>query len=302
MDLWQLQIFCRVVELKSFSNAARKVHLSQPTVSSHIRDLEADFGCRLVDRLARGAVPTRAGELLYEYAQRLLALKAETETAMAQFQGALKGRLKIGGSTIPGVYLLPKIVGRFCREYPEVRVSISVQDTAEIIRGTLDGTLEMGIVGALEGEAGIVQEPLIDDEMCLVVRPDHAWAGREKIDAKMLFDVPFIFRETGSGTLKSILKSLMAAGLEMEDLKIAAELGSTQAVIQGIKSGLGVSILSRIAVADALRAGTLNALDISGIDLRRSFYLTWHKGRTASPLCSAFKAFCREWAGESGND
>jgi DNA-binding transcriptional LysR family regulator len=113
MDLWQLHIFCRVVERKSFSRAAEIVHLSQPTVSSHIQDLEAHFGCRLIDRLARQVVPTQAGRLLYSYARRLLALRDETETAMAQHQGRLTGNLVIGGSTIPGGYLLPGVVGLF---------------------------------------------------------------------------------------------------------------------------------------------------------------------------------------------
>ena len=122
MDLWQLHIFCRVVERKSFSKAAEIVHLSQPTVSSHIQDLEAHFGCRLIDRLSRQVVPTQAGRLLYSYARRLLALRDETETAMAQHQGRLTGNLVIGGSTIPGGYLLPGVVGLFKKRYPQMTV------------------------------------------------------------------------------------------------------------------------------------------------------------------------------------
>ena len=113
MDLWQLHIFCKVVENSSFSKAGDLVHLSQPTVSSHIKDLEDHIGCRLIDRLPKKAVPTKAGQLLYTYARRLLALRNETEEALAAFQGTVKGRLILGGSTIPGAYILPRAVGLF---------------------------------------------------------------------------------------------------------------------------------------------------------------------------------------------
>ena len=118
MDLWQLNIFCRVIEMKSFSKAGEAIHLSQPTVSSHIKDLEAHFGTKLVDRLARQALPTKAGELLYEYAVRLLTLRDETESAMAEFLGKIKGRLSLGGSTIPAGYLLPRWIGEFTAAFP----------------------------------------------------------------------------------------------------------------------------------------------------------------------------------------
>ena len=111
MDLWQLHIFTKVVELKSFSKAGAAIHLSQPTVSSHIKDLEDHFECRLIDRLGKEALPTKAGTLLYGYARKLLSLKGETETALAQFKGKTRGHLVVGGSTIPGGYILPLIIG-----------------------------------------------------------------------------------------------------------------------------------------------------------------------------------------------
>ena len=157
MDLWQLHIFCRVIEHKSFSRAAEAVHLSQPTVSAHIKDLEAHFGCPLIDRLAKEAAPTQAGRLLYGYARRMLGLRDEAESAMSQYQGKTRGRLVIGGSTIPGTYLLPRAVGRFRRRYPEVRLSLVIEDTAGIISGILEGVLELGVVGAESGEKDIRQ-------------------------------------------------------------------------------------------------------------------------------------------------
>lgn len=294
MDLWQLNIFYKVVELKSFSKAGKAVHLSQPTISSHIKDLERHFECRLIDRLGREAIPTKAGELLYQYACRLIALRDETETALANFHGKIKGRLVIGGSTIPGGYILPKIIGGFTKKYPEVHISLIIGDTEKIIRDALSGILELGIVGAKTLEKKVSQEKLIEDEMCLIVPADHKWAGKKSINFKMLSKEPFIVREQGSGTLKSIQLSLSQKGWSTDSLKIIAEMGSTAAVSQAIKSKAGVSILSTIAVAEELQIGSLNAITIEDLDLKRSFYLTRHKCRSQSPLCLEFIKFLKK--------
>ena len=294
MDLWQLNIFCKVVELKGFSKAGNAVHLSQPTVSSHIKDLENHFECKLIDRMGKKAVPTKAGELLYDYARKLIALRNETESAMAEFHGNIKGRLVIGGSTIPGEYILPRHIGAFTIDYPRVSISLEIGDTDKIIQNVLSGFLELGIVGAQTSNKNIYQEKLIEDEMKLIVTSDHKWAEKKSISPELLYKEPFILRETGSGTLKSIRLSFKERGLSVEDLNIIAEMGSTEAVIQGIKSKVGVSILSTIAVAEALNAGTLKALTVNKLNLKRSFYLITHKHRSASPLCKTFITFLRK--------
>lgn len=294
MDLWQLHVFCKVVELKSFSKAGEAIHLSQPTVSSHIRDLEEYFGCRLIDRLAKESAATKAGELLYGYARRLISLRAEAETALAVFHGKMRGRLAIGGSTIPGTYVIPRLVGDFKTRFPDVIISLVIGDTEKIINATLSGELELGIVGAKTENKKISQQPLIDDEMCLIVPSNHTWSRKKKIELDMLLKEPFIIREHGSGTLKSIQQNLSGNGIHIDDFNVVAEMGSTEAVCQAIKSGVGVSIVSRIAVSEALRAGTLKALTIAGFNLRRNFYLTLHKYRSLSPLGNAFVKHIRK--------
>ena len=294
MDLWQLNIFCKVIELKSFSRAGKAVHLSQPTVSSHIKDLEDHLDCRLIDRLSKEAVPTKAGELLYAYAKRMLALRDETETALAEYNGKIRGRLVIGGSTIPGTYLMPQLIGDFKRKYPDVIVSLVIGDTDHIIGSILNGSLELGIVGAKAETQKIIQKKLIEDEMRLIVPADHRWAGEERVSLKRLVSEPFIIRERGSGTLKSLHQSLIDLGHSIEDLKVVAELGSTQAICQAIKTGAGISILSTMAVAEDLQAGKLNALEVDGLDLRRNFYFTRHRYRSPSPLAEAFARFLEE--------
>lgn len=294
MDLWQLKIFCRVVELRSFSKAGKAVHLSQPTVSSHIKDLEDHFGCRLIDRLSKEAVATKAGELLYGYARKILAFGEEIEAAIAEFNGKIKGRLLIGGSTIPGGYLLPKMIAAFYAKYPEVTISLIVEDTEKIIDGVMSGNLELGIVGAESGKKKILQEKLIEDKLCLIVPANHPWSRKKAISVESLLKEQFIVREKGSGTLVSIQQSLARAGYNIENLKIAAELGSTEAVRQGIKNKLGVSILSTLAVSEDLKIGNLIAVDIKDLQLTRSFYLTRHKNRSLSPLSRIFMEFLKK--------
>ena len=291
MDLWQLHIFCKVVDFKSFSRAGRAVHLSQPTVSSHIKDLEDHFDCKLIDRLAKEALPTKAGRLLYRYATRMSALRDETESALAEFKGKVKGSLNLGGSTIPGAFVLPAIIGAFTSRFPEVNVSLAIADTRQIIEAILSGDLELGVVGAVSTNTGILQTHLIEDEMCLVVPTDHRWSEKKRVTTKQLFTEPFIIREHGSGTLKSIQASFSEAGLNLNELKVVARIGSTEAIRQGIKNRMGVSILSAIAVADDVEAGNLKTLAIDGLNLKRAFYLTHHRHRSLSPLCQAFMDF-----------
>ena len=294
MDLWQLKIFCKVVELRSFSKAGESVHLSQPTVSSHIKDLEEHFGTRLVDRLSRKVTPTKAGELLFDYARQLMALRDRTEAAMAEFSGKIKGHLVLGGSTIPGGYVLPRIIGHFSKRYPDVQVALKVGDTSEIINSVLAGHIEAGIVGAKYRDKLLEQKPVMADEMYLIVPGDHAFAGRRQIRIPELLEAPFIVRETGSGTLRSVERQLQKKGFTIADLNIVAEMGSTEAVRQGIKNGVGLSILSAVAVADDIQAGHLEAVRVEGLNLKRSFYLTTHRQRTPSPLCVAFIDFLKE--------
>ena len=292
MNLWQLKIFKAIVEQKSFSKAGQIVHLSQPTVSSHLKELEEHFGCRLIDRMPRQATATRAGELLYTYAVRLLDLYEETETAIHQFHNRVRGRIRIGGSTIPGSYILPKRIGGFTRRHPRVFISLIIKDTQQILEDIRQQRVTLGVVGARSEDKNIIQTRIVDDDMQLILPPDHRPAqSRTPISQEELLSLPFIVRETGSGTLKSIADSLQSIGCSMEDLNIAAEMGSTQAVLEGIKNGAGVSILSTLAVADDLATGRLAGIKIEGVDLKRSFYLSRHRHKSLSPLGKALAGY-----------
>ncbi len=295
MDLWQLKVFTSVVKEKSFSKAGETIFLSQPTVSSHIKDLETHFGCQLIDRLGREAVPTKAGELLHGYALKMLQLKEDTEAAISHFLGHAKGHLIIGGSTIPAGYIIPRIIGPFNRRHPDISLSVLTMDSAKIIEKVLKGEAEVGIVGAKAKSPQIQQEKILRDDMRLIVPAAHPWAGRKKISCTLLPTEPFLAREKGSGTWEAVTNGMKKAGIHPDRLTIVARLGSTAAVVQAILNHAGISILSPIAVADEIHQKRLFAVEIEDMDLTRHFFLTTHGKRTLSPLALLFIQFIKTW-------
>lgn len=294
MDLWQLHIFVSVVEHQSFSKASQVINLSQPTVSSHIKELEDFFECRLLDRLGKTTEPTKAGLILYQHAKELLKLRDQTQEAVQDFLGKNKGSLNIGASTIPSGYIIPQLIGPFAKQYPDIHVQVLSGDTMQIITKIKNGDLEFGFVGALIDDPLIIQEKLVSDQMKLIVPIDHPWAGKKQIGCDLLFDQPFIAREKGSGTWKSIMSSFKQAGFDPEKLNTLATLGNTTSVIQGILNHAGISILSTIAAQDYIDKGRLAALQVNGLDLTRYFYLTTAKKRTLSPISEKFIVFAQK--------
>lgn len=288
MDLRRLEVFSKVYELKSFSRAGRACLLSQPTVSEHIRHLETQLDVQLFDRLGREVVPTRAGEILYKYARRMLNLKREATQTLERYRGKMSGDLELGGSTIPGQYILPSLIGRFREIFPDIFIKLIVADTMEITTMVLDGELELGVVGAKIRNNKLQFERLFDDELVLAVSPEHRWAKRSTIKLEELPQTPFIMREQGSGTRMTMLEIFEQEGLDSQEFKIVAEMGSTDAIRQAIKAKVGVSILSRRAIADELQFKQLYHIPVKGLSLTRHFYLVTHTKRSRSPVGQAF--------------
>jgi DNA-binding transcriptional LysR family regulator len=291
-DLRQLEVFRKVVELGSFSKAGEAVFLAQASVSERIATLENAVGVRLLDRLGRRVVPTRAGELLYRHAIDLLEAKRAAVLEMQDFLGMKQGEIRIGGSTIPGEYILPKVIGRFVQEYPLVSITLTVADSEEIENRVLNGESELGIIGRKSRKTNLASEELWEDHLTLVVPAGHRWAGKKEVSVQELAEEPFISREPGSGTLRSLEDHLQAAGLKgVDDLRVVARLGTSTAVKEGVKAGVGVSILSTIALETELKAGILKALKVKNLRMTRNFYSTRDKRRSVSPLCEAFVDF-----------
>jgi len=295
VDLRRLEVFVKMMATRSFSKTADELGLTQPTVSGHIKTLEEEIELRLFDRHRRQVLPTSAAFVLLDYAQKILELRTETLYALEQFQGRMTGRLRLGGSTIPGGYILPVLIGQFRRIYPGVSLKLLLGDTQGILYRIIEGDVEVGMVGAKMTLDDLEYEPLIEDEMVLAVPLEHPWAEPGiKIGVADLPAAPFIIREEGSGTRAAMLASLQKMGLGVGDLDVVAEMGSTEAVLQGIRSGLGVSILSRIALSPEIKCNQIKTVPVEGLNLRRPFYLVTHRKRSRSPLCTAFLEFLRQ--------
>ena len=291
-DLRQLEIFCKVVDLKSFSKAAEAVFLAQASVSERITNLESMVGAKLLDRLGRQVIPTKAGKLLYKHANELLDMKKTACLEMENFLGIKKGVVHIGASKIPGEYILPKSIGLFNEKYPSILVMLTIADTDEIERRILHGDFDLGIVGSKSSHKSLTYHALWNDELVLAVPRNHRWGKKKEIDIKELSNEPFILREIGSGTLKIIEDYLdTSASKVIDSLQVIARFGSSTAVKEGIKAGLGVSILSSRAIETELETGSLKALKIKGLSLLRKFYLIMDKRRTVSPVCLAMLDF-----------
>lgn len=292
-DLRQLEIFCRVVEMGSFSKAAEKVFLAQASVSERVGNLERMVGVRLLDRLGRQVVPTRAGERLYRNSLPLLEMKRSICLDMEDFLGLKRGEIRMGASTIPGEYILPGILGRFRKTHPEVSIRCEIADTGRIAGQVLDGSLEMGVVGSRVTDSRLSHKELWDDELVLAVPGDHSLGRDTHVTLQEVAATEaFILREEGSGTQKNLHEHLMkSTGKGIESLKVAARLGTSTAVKEGVKNGLGAAFLSYRALEADAASGSLKVLTIKDAPLKRRFYLIQDNRRTASPLCREMEKF-----------
>lgn len=288
MELRYLEIFCNVVDLKSFSKAAEALFLTQPTISNHIKALEDEVGIQLLDRLGRNVTPTKAGEVLYRYAREIVNLKKNAMESLNEFRGTVKGKLTIGGSTIPGEYILPEYIARFKKEHTGVTVTLKISDSQGIIDMLMNGEMEMGVVGSMPDDKRIDSKEFLNDELVLVAATGHFKDIKKEIGVRELKKLPFIIREQGSGSRKTLEEDLKKHNINLEDLNIAAEVGSTEAVKQAVKTGIGVSFLSRFAVKDELPGKTLTEITVNGLNTSRHFYIVTCRARAISPICQTF--------------
>ena len=293
VDLRLVEIFCAVYEERSFSQAARRLKLSQPTISGHIKALESALETRVFDRLGREIQPTRAGQLLYEYGRQIGDLKKSAEEAMARFLNRLEGRLLLGASTVPGEFLLPGHIGAFAGVYPKIEVELAIRDSRAIADGVKAGVYDLGFVGARLPDEGLLFEPFASDELVLSAPATPDWRTSDgTISLEMLRRKPLLVRERGSGTRMMLERSLEHHRLELGDLNVVASLGSSAAIKEGIRSGLGASFVSSLAIQEELAQRTMRTITVRGIDtIRREFFTVIHTRRAASPLRSAFLEF-----------
>jgi len=286
INLNQLRAFVSVIEKKSFSSSARALGLSQPAITLQIQSLEAQFGTALIERRYKNVGLTEAGKLLYPRAVQILSTLDQTASEIERLAETVSGSLVVGGSTTPGQYLLPKLVGGFKRHYPEVRVRLEISDTDAMLEKLESGMVNVAIIGAPAKGRKIDTTECASDELILIAAPGHRLEGRRG-DLSELTGEELIFRERGSGTRRIVEESLSAAGLAVEDLHVNMELGTSEAVVNAVEQDLGVSIVSRWAAEKGLRLGTIKEIELKGLPIRRTFYLA----TTRRPKTRATEAF-----------
>ncbi len=292
-QLPHLETFSKVAELGSFTGAARLLGLTQPAVSQRIQALERALGVPLFHRLGGRVLPTDAGRTLHDYARRILDLHQEARDRMAGRETPVGGELLLAASSIPGEHLLPAMVSRFGRKYPDVRVCASVGDSLAVIRQVERGEVSLGMVGRRTESPHLEFRRLAADRMMLVVPPGHAWGRtkRKRVAVEQLRDQPLILREAGSGLRHCLEKSLEQAGLSSAGLRVVLELGSNEAIKEAVLQGVGVAILSSFAVRKEIHTGQLYALEVRGIRCDRDLYIVRDLRRVLPAPASLFLAF-----------
>lgn len=297
MDIRRLEAFRKVYELGSFSKAGQDLFLSQPTISAHVLSLEQELGTQLFDRLGRSILPTQAGEILYRHALQAFAALESATAEIGLLQQRVAGEISIGGSTIPATYLLPQRLAEFRKQYPDVRIRLTVGDSQEIISAIQSGVLALGIVGAVIPDADLVYSHLQEDDLiiaCSRSLPEYQTflnSGADALSMDTLRHWPWVLREPGSGTRRALEHSLAALGIDIRAFTTAIEARSHEAVVQCALHGLGLCVTSRIAAAPCLAKGDLIPLEIPGLHMQRSFQIVRHAKRHLFPAMRYFIDF-----------
>ena len=286
LNLQALRVFAAVVEHAGFSRAAAALHLSQPAVSKAVAGLERDVGMPLLERGARGVRLTDAGAMLHERARELFAVERGAEEELRALRGLDAGALRIGASTTVASYLLPPLLGAFHAHFPGVALRVTSANTRAVARLLLVRRLDVALVEGPVSHARIEVVPWREDALVVIAPPEHPLATRPVVAPEALATEPFILRERGSGTRTVAEAALRARGLAPP---VALTLGSTEAIKQAVRAGLGLAVVSRAAVADQLATGTLAALRVRDWDVRRALTLLRLRGRVPGAAARRFE-------------
>ncbi len=284
MDPKLLRTFLAVRRHGSFTEAAREEFLTQPAVSRRIRQLEAELGVRLFEQLGKSLHLTDAGRVLASEAERLLGSIERSAEAVRAVRSVEHGSLRVGASSTPGFYLLPRIMGGFHRRYPGVELGYAVENSLGIEERILRNELDLGFVGAHLAHEDLRLEPVLEDEVVCFAPPSHPLARRPRIDPKELRGALWVVREKGSATRRLVESWLGKRGVRIER---AIELGCPEAVKALVAAGVGISAISVHGLPGRSRL-RLVRLKVSGMRLRRPIYLVRHADKHVSPVMEAF--------------
>ena len=271
LEIKQLEAFVAAAETRSFSEAARRLYLTQPTISVHIKALEQELECSLFLRSKRVVSLTEAGNLLYPYAQRILELR---ETALLKIRKHECQTISLGASTIPSGYLLPAVLTEFRKQYPDVFFSIRQSDSDQVENMVLDGIVDLGLIGKKSKDPRCLCFPFYSDTLVLALPAAPYYLKKLNRTDPLLFlaEEPVILREEGSGTLKAMNRFLSENHLDPENMHVIARSNDLEAIKKMIADGLGISVLSSLCVKDMASSGQILTLPLPTA-FPRSFYL-----------------------------
>lgn len=294
MDIRKLEAFCKVYELQNFSKAGDAMYLSQPTISSHVANLEAELGVKLFDRLGRKVIPTQAGEILYRSAVAIFENVKQARTSIEVLRDKVTGDLVIGCSTIPAHHLLPGYLAAFGAKFPLVSFSVHTGDSAEVIARVAEGQWPVGIVGHKPENEDLAVHTLLEDETVVVASSSASWLPRASgpVPVSELVSLPWVMRERGSATRRSLEDTLGRIGLSLQNINVRCWVDGTCEAVAHVLSGVGLSVTSELATRQLVETGALVRLDVPELMGRRRFHLIYHRGRQMFPAHKAFVDYC----------
>jgi DNA-binding transcriptional LysR family regulator len=293
MDLHQLYVFTKVVEHKSFSKAAEDIFLSQSTVSSHIQALERTLNVNLFDRVGREIILTPSGDRLYQWALKLLLLKDEAILDLKEGATELRGMIRIGASSVPGQFMIPKMVKKFREQYPKATFHINQSSSKNIADKVLNGSVDFGILGEKYDNEKLLYIPLLKENLVLITSKQSDIVG--PVSIQNLMSYPFIMRNSDSGTNSLIEKYLKKNQISKEQMNIVAYTENGQSLIEFVLQGIGIAIISKMAAREYLHRNLLMIHDINDFHDERYFYLVYNKNKTQSMLSKLFIEGAKEW-------
>ncbi len=272
IDLQKIETFLCAAEKLNISEAAKQLHLSQPTVSHQIKLLEQELGATFFIRSSTGLQLTEAGQLLLPWARRLLNDSANLQAMMSSLQ-EVAGELRIACSTTAGKYILPQLAARFRLRYPGIQVHIPACAPEKVTLDLLDGDAHLGVLSREVGDANLEIQEFFHDTIKLIVPASHRWAFRTSIEPAELLEEPVIIREPTSGTRRVVLEELAKHDISLEDLNIFMELGNAEAIVRTVADGYSVAFVSELAATYPLERGNIVAIPIDGLALQRTIYM-----------------------------
>ena len=290
MDFKQIEAFVNVVKYGSFSKAADASFFSQPTISTHIQNLEKELGVKLLDRKSRRVEPTSEGTAFYKYAVEMINARAQAVDAVKNASGSVRGVIEIQSSSIPSVTFLPEYMSVFKKQHEEVQYFVSISDTQTVIDNILDRRGEIGFIGD-EVKSAAISSHLLSKDSSVLIAPPSSKIGK-KISLAESLKYPFIWRESGSATRSNFENAALSSGLDISDINIVALVDDLDAIVRSVEEGLGVSIVSE-KVASKL-GDRVKVSQISDFSEERSFYMIHLKNSSLSPASAAFVEFIKK--------